>query len=207
MRSFSRASEVLASWRSAKLARYVIEQQIAERRERAAAAIAKVLDRPGKNRTAIIGSNRPAERRTACHARTGLFENYCSVPGLRRQYVGTCKHIEACSCSWQRYGRCSQSASLHGLALPSPCNTEKVRSPFDAPSAKPSTGPAKSGQGVLRSAGLLRAEHYRSFASRVGRLRQADMDAVVLQRRVWNTWTGRMNSPRGWIWNTNSWPS
>src|ERR1039458_3542087 len=74
----------------------LIEQQITERRERAAGAIAKILKRPrgepygdysvksGSGRTYRLAMRGP-----------GLFENYCSCPDFRVNTLGTCKHIEA----------------------------------------------------------------------------------------------------------------
>ncbi len=74
----------------------LIEQQIAERRERARDAIAKVLERPagepyGDYRVKSA-SGKPY--RVAMRG-PGLFENYCACPGFAVNTLGTCKHIEA----------------------------------------------------------------------------------------------------------------
>src|SRR5205823_813528 len=73
----------------------LIEQQIAERRERAAAAIAKILERPagepyGDYR---VQSASGKTYRVAMRG-PGLFENYCSCPDFAVNTLGTCKHIE-----------------------------------------------------------------------------------------------------------------
>src|SRR5438477_2215889 len=73
----------------------LVEQQIAERRERAG-AIAKVLERPsgepyGDYR---VQSASGKTYRVAMRG-PGLFENYCSCPDFAVNTLGTCKHIEA----------------------------------------------------------------------------------------------------------------
>src|SRR5271169_4259641 len=74
----------------------LVEQQIAERRDRARAAIAKVLERPSgepygdyRVKSASGKTYRVAMRGP------GLFENYCSCPDFAVNTLGTCKHIEA----------------------------------------------------------------------------------------------------------------
>jgi len=74
----------------------LIEQQIAERRERAQGAVAKILERPGgepfgdyRVKSASGKTYRVAMRGP------GLFENYCSCPDFGVNTLGTCKHIEA----------------------------------------------------------------------------------------------------------------
>src|SRR5438093_4419102 len=74
----------------------LVEQQIAERRERAAAAITKVLERPsgepyGDYRVKSVSGK---TYRVAMRG-PGLFENYCSCPDFAVNTLGTCKHIEA----------------------------------------------------------------------------------------------------------------
>ena len=74
----------------------LVEQQIAERRERAGAAIAEILGRPAgepygdyRVKSASGKTYRVAMRGP------GLFENYCSCPDFAVNTLGTCKHIEA----------------------------------------------------------------------------------------------------------------
>ena len=74
----------------------LIEQQIAERRERAAGAVAKILDRPagGLYGDYRVKSTSQKTYRVAMRG-PGLFENYCSCPDFAVNTLGTCKHIEA----------------------------------------------------------------------------------------------------------------
>ena len=75
----------------------LIEQQIAERQERAAAAPLKILRAARQaGLTAITPSSRPAGRTYRVAIRgLGLFENYCSCPDFAINTLGTCKHVEA----------------------------------------------------------------------------------------------------------------
>src|SRR5437667_12441317 len=74
----------------------LVEQQIAERQQRAQGAIAKILVRP---KGAPYGDYRvkSASGKTYRVAMRGpgLFENYCSCPDFGVNTLGTCKHIEA----------------------------------------------------------------------------------------------------------------
>ena len=85
----------------------LVEQQIAERRERAVAAIAKVLERPSGARYGdySVKSASGKTYRVAMRG-PGLFENYCSCPDFAVNTLGTCKHIEALLLRLgKRYGR------------------------------------------------------------------------------------------------------
>src|ERR1700723_406334 len=83
-------------WESEAGVGMLIEQQIAERRERVQGAIAKILNRPkgepfGDYRvTSASGKTYRVAMRGP-----GLFENYCSCPDFGVNTLGTCKHIEA----------------------------------------------------------------------------------------------------------------
>src|SRR5712664_3839699 len=85
----------------------LIEQQIAERRERARGSVAEVLERPdgvsyGDYR---VKSASGKTYRVAMRG-PGLFENYCSCPDFAVNTLGTCKHIEALLLRLgKRYGR------------------------------------------------------------------------------------------------------
>src|SRR5260370_42118946 len=72
------------------------EQQIAERRERARNAIAKVLERPSVDPYGDyrVKSASGKTYRVAMRG-PGIFENYCSCPDFAVNTLGTCKHIEA----------------------------------------------------------------------------------------------------------------
>ena len=74
----------------------LIEQQIAERRERAAAKPPKILKRPagGLYGDYTIKSASGRTYRVAIRG-LGLFENYCSCPDFAINTLGTCKHVEA----------------------------------------------------------------------------------------------------------------
>jgi SWIM zinc finger len=88
----------------------LVEQQIAERRERAAAAITKVLVRPNGEPYGdySVQSASGKTYRVAMRG-PGLFENYCSCPDFALNTLGTCKHIEALLLRLgKRYGKTPQ---------------------------------------------------------------------------------------------------
>ena len=74
----------------------LVEQQIAERRERAQSAVVKVEARPagGLYGDYRVESASGKTYRVAMRG-PGLFENYCSCPDFAVNTLGTCKHIEA----------------------------------------------------------------------------------------------------------------
>lgn len=148
----------------------LIEQQIAERRERAQSAIARILERPRgepygdyRVRSASGKTYRVAMRGP------GLFENYCSCPDFEVNTLGTCKHIEGLllvlrqrhgeALGAKRYKRTRASISLqYGEtievrrrlpAAPSPALEELAGAYFD---------PTR----------CLRREHFRGIYSDVG---------------------------------------
>ena len=92
----------------------LVEQQIAERRERAAAAITKVLKRPSGEPYGdyLVKSASGRVYRVAMRG-PGLFENYCSCPDFAINTLGTCKHIEALLLRLgKRYGKSLKSRKL-----------------------------------------------------------------------------------------------
>jgi superfamily II DNA or RNA helicase len=159
----------------------LVEQQIAERRERAAVAIAKVLERPsgapyGDYR---VKSSSGKTYRVAMRG-PGLFENYCSCPDFAVNTLGTCKHIEALllrlgkrygkSLGSTRFERARASISLqYGETI-----AVRLRLPAD-----PSPALRKLAEEYFDPAGLLRPEHFRSFHQVIEVFRQADLDAVI----------------------------
>ena len=160
----------------------LVEQQIAERRERAAAAIAKVLERPSgepygdyRVKSASGKTYRVAMRGP------GLFENYCSCPDFAVNTLGTCKHIEALllrlrQTLWQgaRKPQVCAVARLHLVAV-----RRNHRRPI-APSRRSIACSAEVGRGSTSiRPGLLRQEHFRSFHQVIEAFRQADLDAVI----------------------------
>jgi SWIM zinc finger len=74
----------------------LIEQQIAERRDRAIATQLRVLKRPatGPYGDYTVKSASGRTYRVALRG-PGRFENYCSCPDFAVNTLGTCKHIEA----------------------------------------------------------------------------------------------------------------
>jgi superfamily II DNA or RNA helicase len=159
----------------------LIEQQITERRERAAGAIAKILKRPrgepygdysvksGSGRTYRLAMRGP-----------GLFENYCSCPDFRVNTLGTCKHIEAmllrlrsrhgAALERKGYARTRSSISLqYGETI-----EIRLRMPALPPPALRSIA-----EEYFDPAGLLRREHFASFHRVLEVFRNADQDAVI----------------------------
>src|SRR5438477_11772480 len=158
----------------------LVEQQIAERRERAG-AIAKVLERPsgepyGDYR---VQSASGKTYRVAMRG-PGLFENYCSCPDFAINTLGTCKHIEAVllrlrqkhgsALEREKFQRTRASISLHygetvGIRLRLP--------------AKPSTALQALAESYFDSQGLLRSEHFRQFEHVLEEFRKADDQALI----------------------------
>jgi superfamily II DNA or RNA helicase len=159
----------------------LIEQQIAERRERARGAIARILERPrgepyGDYR---IKSASGKTYRVAMRG-PGLFENYCSCPDFGVNTLGTCKHIEALllrlrtthgrALEQKRYARTRASISLeYGATIevrlrlpdaPSPALRALAREHFDP-------------------SGLLLRERFRGFHQVLEAFRKADLEAVI----------------------------
>src|SRR6266498_250386 len=85
----------------------LVEQQIAERRERAANAVLEVLERPGREPYGDYKVKSASGRTYRVAMRgPGLFENYCSCPDFAVNTLGTCKHVEALLLRLgKRYGR------------------------------------------------------------------------------------------------------
>ena len=159
----------------------LVEQQIAERRERAANAIAKVLERPGAEPYGDyrVQSASGKTYRVAMRG-PGLFENYCSCPDFAVNTLGTCKHIEALLLRLgKRYGRTLESRKFaRARASISLQYGETIAVRLRLP-ANPSPALRTLAEEYFDAAGLLRLEHYRSFDRVLDRFRQADLDAVI----------------------------
>ncbi len=159
----------------------LVEQQIAERRERAANAIAKVLERPGGEPYGDyrVQSASGKTYRVAMRG-PGLFENYCSCPDFAVNTLGTCKHIEALLLRLgKRYGRTLESRKFaRARASISLQYGETIAVRLRLP-ANPSPALRTLSDEYFDAAGLLRLEHYRSFDRVLERFRQADLDAVI----------------------------
>lgn len=159
----------------------LIEQQIAERRERAAAAPLKILKRPaiGPYGDYTVKSASGRTYRVALRG-LGLFENYCSCPDFAINTLGTCKHVEAIllrlrkrhqkSLEAAKFKRTRASISLqYGELI-----EVRLRLP-----ASPSPGLQAVAAEHFDAAGFLRREHYRQFSEVLESLRNADGEAVV----------------------------
>ncbi|MGO9967963.1 MAG: DEAD/DEAH box helicase [Bryobacteraceae bacterium] len=159
----------------------LVEQQIAERRERARDAIARILERPGgepygdyRVKSASGKTYRVAMRGP------GLFENYCSCPDFAVNTLGTCKHIEALLLRLRkRHGYALESkAYARARASISLQYGEKVDVRLRLPAA-PSPILLKLAEQYFDPAGLLRPEHFRSFHQVIEAFRKADLEAVI----------------------------
>jgi hypothetical protein len=159
----------------------LIEQQIAERRERAAGAVVKILQRPAGG---LYGDYRvkSASQKTYRVAMRGpgLFENYCSCPDFAVNTLGTCKHIEALlgrlrqrhgkALERKQYQRARASISLqYGDSI-----EVRLRLP-----ASPSPALGALPAAYFDAAGLLRRQHFGNFAGVLEAFRKADDQAVI----------------------------
>src|SRR6266545_1730830 len=156
----------------------LVEQQIAERRERAAAAIAKVLERPSgepygdyRVKSASGKTYRVAMRGP------GLFENYCSCPDFAVNTLGTCKHIEALLLRLrQRHGgRLDKKVYARSRASISLQYGETIDVRLRLPAA-PSPALRKLAGEYFDPAGLLPRERFSGFHQLIEDFRQADVD-------------------------------
>ncbi len=159
----------------------LIEQQITERRERAAGAIAKILKRPSGEPYGDYSVKSASGKTYRLAMRgPGLFENYCSCPDFRVNTLGTCKHIEALLLRLRRrhgaalerkgYARTRSSISLqYGETI-----EIRLRMPASPPPALRAIA-----EEYFDSAGLLRREHLRGFHRVLEVFRNADQDAVI----------------------------
>jgi hypothetical protein len=159
----------------------LVEQQIAERRERARDAIAKILERPGGDPYGDyrVKSASGKAYRVAMRG-PGLFENYCACPDFAVNTLGTCKHIEALLLRLRKrhshkleskaYTRSRASISLqYGETI-----DIRLRLPDVPPPAL-----RKLAEQYFDSAGLLLREHFRSFHRVIEAFRKADGEAVI----------------------------
>ncbi len=159
----------------------LIEQQIAERRDRAGAAVAEVLDRP---KSGPFGDYKikSASGRTYRVALRGpaLFENYCSCPDFAVNTLGTCKHIEAMLLRVRRGGRKTPRRSEYRRTRASIALQygEAIQVRLHLPSS-PSPGLQRLAAEYFDQEGLLGRERFRQFDEIMEALRQADDHAVV----------------------------
>ena len=159
----------------------LVEQQIAERQERALVAIDTILERPhsGPYGDYRVKSASGKTYRVAMRGR-GLFENYCSCPDFAVNTLGTCKHIEALLLRLRKqhggrldrkeYVRTRASVSLHYG------DTVEVRLRLPRTVSPALRGLARE---YFDEAGFLRRENYGRFHEVLESFRRADDDAVV----------------------------
>ncbi len=158
----------------------LIEQQIAERRDRAAETPLRVLKRPtgGPYGDYTVKSGSGRTYRVAMRG-PDPFENYCSCPDFAVNTLGTCKHIEALLLQLRRnrkaletaaYKRTRASLSLHYG------NTIEVRLHLPA---SPLPALRSLAEEYFDPDGQLRREHYRQFAQVLEVFRNADSQAII----------------------------
>ena len=159
----------------------LVEQQIAERQDRAKATPLKVLKRPesGPYGDYTVKSASGKTYRIAVRG-SGLFENYCSCPDFAVNTLGTCKHIEAMllrlrhrhqrKLETAEYKRTRASISLqYGNSI-----EVRLRVP-----AKTSPTLRSIAAEYFDGASLLRHQYYGRFAEVMEALRKADGQAVI----------------------------
>jgi len=159
----------------------LVEQQIAERRERARDSIARILERPSGAAYGDYRVNSASGKTYRVAMRgPGLFENYCSCPDFAVNTLGTCKHIEALLLRLRkRHGHSLESkAYARSRASISLQYGEMIDVRLRLPAAPSPTLRKLAGQ-YFDSAGLLRQRHFRSFHEVIEAFRKADLEAVV----------------------------
>jgi superfamily II DNA or RNA helicase len=159
----------------------LVEQQIAERKERAQSAVVRVQARPagGLYGDYRVQSASGKTYRVAMRG-PGLFENYCSCPDFAVNTLGTCKHIEALLLQLRRkhgtalerkqYARTRASISLQ--------YGETIEVRLRLPVSPPAGLKALAGE-WFDPAGLLPREHFRHFGDVLDKFRKADDQAVI----------------------------
>jgi len=159
----------------------LIEQQIAARQERAAAAPLKILKRPASGPYGDYSVKSASGRTYRVAIRgLGLFENYCSCPDFAINTLGTCKHVEAMLLRLrQRHQKTLETAKFKrtraSISLQYGNSIEvRLRMP-----ASPSPVLMSLAAEHFDANGLLRREHYRQFAEVLEALRNADGQAVI----------------------------
>jgi superfamily II DNA or RNA helicase len=159
----------------------LVEQQIAERRGRAPAALVRVVAKPANS---LYGDYRveSVSGRTYRVAMRGpsLFENYCSCPDFAVNTLGTCKHIEALLQQFRK--RCGQALKRKRLqrtrASVSLFYGETIEVRLHLP-ASPSPELHDLAAKHFDLSGFLRPERRRQFAQVLEELRSADDQAVI----------------------------
>ena len=159
----------------------LIEQQIAERRDRATSAPIQILKRPasGPYGDYSVKSASGKTYRVAMRG-PGLFENFCSCPDFAVNTLGTCKHIEGMLLRLrQRHRKAMETAAYKrtraSLSLQYGDSIEvRLRLPVS-----PSPALQSLAADQFDTAGLLRRDRYGQFSGLLEALRAADDQSVV----------------------------
>jgi superfamily II DNA or RNA helicase len=159
----------------------IVEEQIAERQQRARKTIESILTGPVGQAYGdyVVKSASGREYRVAMRG-PSLFENFCSCADFAVNTLGTCKHIEALllrlhhrfgrSLDRQQYQRTRASLSLHyGDTL-----NVRVRLP-----SQPSSDLQKIVSEYFDADGFLRTDNLQRFEEVLEKLRAVDETAVV----------------------------
>ena len=158
----------------------LIEQQIAERRDRASGAIEKVLDRPRSGPYGDYKIKSPSGRTYRVALRgPSLFANYCSCPDFAVNTLGTCKHIEAMLLHVRKHGRKAPARGYErtraSVALQYG-DTIEVRLHLPA---SPSAALESFAAQYFDAKGLLPRERFRQFEAILDVLRKVDDSSVI----------------------------
>lgn len=159
----------------------LIEQQIAERRDRAAATAPKIMKRPasGPYGDYTIKSATGRTYRVAIRG-LGLFENYCSCPDFAINTLGTCKHVESLLLQLRKRHRKAMETAKYKRTRASISlqygNTVEVRLRLPA---SPSPALRAIAAEHFDANSLLRREDFRRFDQVLEALRTVEGDAVV----------------------------
>ena len=162
----------------------LVEQQIAERRDRAATMKLQVLKRPvsGPYGDYTVKSASGSTYRVAIRG-AGLFENYCSCPDFAVNTLGTCKHIEAMLFTLRRRRQTALASAKYQRTRASIAlqygDTIEVR--LHMPGS-PSPALRSVAAEFFDDAGLLRREQYRRFGEGLGGAPKRGRPGSHLQR-------------------------
>ena len=159
----------------------LIEQQIAERRDRASGTPLQILKKPtgGPYGDYTVKSGSGRTYRVAVRG-PDPFENYCSCPDFAVNTLGTCKHIEALLLQLRRRNRKALETAAYKRTRASISlqygDTIEVR--LHLPDSI-SPGLRSLAAEYFDPAGQLRREHYRQFAQVLEVFRNADGQAII----------------------------
>lgn len=159
----------------------LVEQQIAERRERAKDAVAKILARPARPPFGDYTIRSKSGRTYKVAVRgPGLFENYCSCPDFAVNTLGTCKHIEAMLERLRKSkGRPLETAAFKRTRASISLQYGDTLEVLLRLPAEPSEELRAVAERYFDERGWLLRQHYRHFDRVLGQMRDADDNAVI----------------------------